>query len=427
MSFLRGHQHWAILGLVDDVHGQEDVLNILRDIRTDFPYHLNLESAPSRDRLKRAISRRMRHMPNNIPGLYRDDAVGALFELFALCSSDWSATGSAKPEEVSGGSCEEGSDSKSDNLFIGGGPGDYRGPFEEIIPETGYAFTPTTVNLDAHATDSVEEYAIQGDQPGLVHTNSGKYTPMDVGIHRQTSRIAENNVQPCQQRKDKYDWDWFKYQHANLIFNAFVDITWARYPRCRETIRLSDMIGTITKPSRTSLFSRARLQDRSPDGDWIRLDSLSLPKLRNQLQVIQSFDQDTDAIWWSPNPLDTTRLDSTEGQSRIDNQRDLRWAVYRSFDAPWQDWRGRRLAAMSASQGKHPRFSIIIREVEDLVNIADCMDFEFDTSSTTSSVCEMFGRLGASGESVCGGDLADILSAIINEPLQPNNWASGTF
>lgn len=82
---------------------------------------------------------------------------------------------------------------------------------------------------------------------------------------------------------------------------------------------------------------------------------------------------------------------------------------------------------MSASQGKYPRFSIIIRDVEDLVDIADCIDFEFDTSSTTSSVCEMFERLGASGESVGGGDLADILSAIINEPLQPNDWASGIF
>jgi hypothetical protein len=369
-------------------------------------------------------------MPSNIPDLYRDNAVGALYELFTLCHSDWSATGTAKIEEVSGGSCEEGSDSKSDSLFVGGGLGDYRGPFEEFIPETGYAFTPTTVNLDTHPTDSLEEYAIQGDQSGWVHTTSGsspQYTPMDVDIHEQIFRIVQKNVPPWQQRQDKYDWDWFKYQHANLIFNAFVDITWARYPRCRETIRLSDMIGTITSPSRTSPFPRARLQDRSPDGDWIRLDSISLPKLRNQLQVIRSFDQDTDAIWWSPSPLDTTRLDSTDSQSRIDNQRDLTWAVYRSFDAPWQDWRGRRLAAMSASQGKYPRFSIIIRDVEDLVDIADSMDFEFDTTSTTSSVCEMFEGLGASAESVSGGDLAEILSAIIIEPLQPNNWASGTF
>jgi hypothetical protein len=82
---------------------------------------------------------------------------------------------------------------------------------------------------------------------------------------------------------------------------------------------------------------------------------------------------------------------------------------------------------MSASQGKYPRFSIIIRDVEDLVDIADSMDFEFDTTSTTSSVCEMFEGLGASAESVSGGDLAEILSAIIIEPLQPNNWASGTF
>ncbi|KAJ5358705.1 uncharacterized protein N7496_011118 [Penicillium cataractarum] len=428
MSFLRGRQHWVTIGLVNDAQGQQDVLNILRGIRADFPIHLNLQSAPNCDRLKRAISRRIRNMPGNIPCLYREDALGALYELFALCRSDWSATGSARTEEVSGGSCEEGSDSESDSFFVGGGLGNYHGPFEEIIPEIGYTFTSDTVNLDAHATHPVEEYARQGDQPGWGHTNSDsspQYDPMDVVTHEQTQTIAHNQVPPWQQRQEKYEWDWFNYQHTNVIFNAFVDITWARYPRCRETIRLSDLMGKTTNLSRTSLFPRARHQSRSPDGDWIRLDSVSLPKLRNQLQVIRSLDQAKDAIWWSPDPLDTTRLDSTESQARIDNQRDLTWAVYRSFDAPWQDWRGRRLAVMSPSQGKYPRFSIIIRDVEDLVDTAESMDVEFDSSSTTSSVCEMFEGLGGSGESICGDDLADSLSAIINEPLQPNGWVSG--
>lgn len=370
-------------------------------------------------------------MPGNFPCLYREDALGALYELFTLCRWDWSATGSAKTEEVSGGSCEEGSDSGSDSLFVGGGLGNYHGLFEEIITEIGYTFPPDTVNLDTHAADSVEEYARQGDQHGWAYTNSDsspQYAPMeDVVTHEQSSKKAQNKAPPWQQRQERYDWDWFNYQHTNVIFNAFVDITWARYPRCRETIRLSDMMGATINPSHISPCSRVRHQNRSPDGDWIRLDSISLLKLRNQLQVIRSFDQDKDAIWWSPDPLDTTRLDLAESQARIDNQRDLTWAVYRSFDAPWQDWRGRRLAVMSPSQGKYPRFSIVIRDVEDLVDTAESMDLELDSSSTTSSVCEMFEGLGGSGESVCGDDLADILSAIINEPLQPNGWASGPF
>lgn len=368
-------------------------------------------------------------MPDDIPCLYREDAVGALYELFTLCRWDWSATGSAKTEELSGGSCEEGTDSGSDSLFVGGGLGNHPGPLEEIIPETGYTFTPATVDLDTHATDSVEEYARQGDQSGWAHTNSGgspQYAPMDVVTHEQTLQIAQNNVPPWQRIQERYDWDWFNYQHTNVIFNAFVDITWARYPRCQETIRLSDMMGATINPSSMSPCSRVRHQNRSPGGDWIRLDSISLPKLRNQLQVIRSFDQEKDAIWWSLDPLETTSLDSTDGQARIDNQRDLTWAVYRSFDAPWQDWRGRRLTAMSPLQGKYPRFSIIIRDV-DLVDTAESMDVEFDSSSTTSSVCEMFEGLGGSGECVCGDDLADILSAIINEPLQPNGWVSGPF
>ena len=44
---LRGHQHWATLGLINDVPGQQKVLNILLNIRANFPVQLNLKSAPS--------------------------------------------------------------------------------------------------------------------------------------------------------------------------------------------------------------------------------------------------------------------------------------------------------------------------------------------------------------------------------------------
>lgn len=216
-----------------------------------------------------------------------------------------------------------------------------------------------------------------------------------------------------------------------MIFNAFVDITWARNPRCREAIRLSDIIGPSTNPFRVKTrFSRTKQQDRSPDGDWLRLDSISLSKLRKQLQVIRSFDQQKDAIWWSPQPLNTTNISSTAGQARIDNQRDLTWAVDRSFDAPWQDWRGWRIAALRPSQEKYPRFSMIIRDVDNLVvtvvDTSESMYLDDERSSSSgSSVCEVLDRMGGVGESVCGDELADILCAIIKEPVQPNNWALG--
>jgi hypothetical protein len=424
MSSLRGYQHWATLGLINDASGQQKVLSILRNIRTNFPNQLNLQSAPSCDRLKRAISRRIWDIPGKVSYLHREDAVDALYELFKLCCIDWSDTGSANTEEGSGGSQEDEVSHENDSFFIGGKIENRETPFERLSNGSGYVLATVTGRLDTHAIDLVER---QIQVSGYTHADcdSGhQCIPMNTEPVEHSHETAQNETTSVQQRRKKYDWDWFNYQHTNVIFNAFVDITWSPYPRCRETIRLSDMMGTSTNTHRTiTSFARARHQDRSPDGDWIRLDSITLSRLCKQLQVIRSFDQEQDAIWWSLNPLNTTSLDSTEGQARIDNQRDLTWAVYRSFDAPWQEWRGRRLEAVLPSQENYPRFSIIIRDVDDLVDTSESMD----TRSPTSSVCALFEGLGGSRESVCGDELADILSAIINEPLRPNGWASGPF
>lgn len=124
MSLLGGYQYWATLGLINDAQWQWDVLKILHNIRADFPDQLNLRSAPNCEHLRRAISRRIRDIPEKIPCLHWDDAVGALYELFKLCRSDWSTTGSTKSQDVSGGSHEDGGDYGSDSLFVGDDLGD---------------------------------------------------------------------------------------------------------------------------------------------------------------------------------------------------------------------------------------------------------------------------------------------------------------
>lgn len=377
-------------------------------------------------------------MPGNVPFLHRDDAVEALYHLFILCRSDWSATTTKSvriAEEVSGGECEESGDNGSDSSFVGDDLGTRGSLFKELSPSLDSVLATDTASLGTQTSDSSEEYARQRNESRytLANSVSGHHLigdDMNMQTAEDSRESARNEATSWQQRLQRYGCDWFNYQHTNVIFNAFVDITWTRYPRCRETIRLSDIMGASTNPLRVKTpFSRTKQQDRSPDGDWIRLDTISLPKLRKQLQVIRSFDQHKDAIWWRPSPLDsTTNVNSTQGQARIDNQRDLIWAVYRSFDAPWQDWRGRRLAAMRPSQEDYPRFSIIIQDVDDLVDTivdtSESMDLDDDCSSSSgSSVCGLLDRMGGFGESVCGDDLADILSAIIKEPFRPNDWA----
>jgi hypothetical protein len=83
---------------------------------------------------------------------------------------------------------------------------------------------------------------------------------------------------------------------------------------------------------------------------------------------------------------------------------------------------------MRPSQEDYPRFSIIIQDVDDLVDTivdtSESMDLDDDCSSSSgSSVCGLLDRMVGFGESVCGDDLADILSAIIKEPFRPNDWA----
>jgi hypothetical protein len=432
MSSLRGYQHWATLGLINDIPGQQDILDILRNIRADFPNKLNLQSAPNCARLRRAISRRIREMPANIPLLHRDETAEALYELFKLCRSDWSATTtrSVRIAEVSGGDCEDNSDNESDSSFVWDDLGNRGSPFTELSSGSDSVSATDTASLGIQASDSNEEYARQ--RHGSVYTHADSVSghrstgdDMNMQTAEHSHETAQTEATPWKQKLHHHEWGWFNYQHTYVIFNAFVDITWTRYPRYRESIRLSDMMGTSTDTFHAGTpFPRTRQQDRSPDGDWIRLDSVSLYKLLKQLQVSRSSDQHKDAIGWSSSALATTDVNSTEGQVRIDNLRDLTWAVCRSFDAPWQDWRGRRIGATRPSQENYPRFSIIIREVDDLVDTSESMDLDDDRSRYSGfSICGLLEGIDGCGESVCGDDLADILSAIIKEPLRPNDWA----
>ena len=434
MSLLRGYQHWATLGLLNDVQGQQDVRYVLHNIYDDFPEELNLKSAPTYDRLRRAIARRIRDMPAKILCLHRDDAVGALYELFKLCRSDWSSPPSAKSQDVSGGGHDDGDDNSSEILFVESSIRNGVGSSEGLPISQGDKVAIATTNLATQASDPDDEYAGQTNGSRYTHadSDSNQQRPCtDVVLHNRSHVIARGVTRSRRRRQEKHGWDQFDYQHNNVVFNAFVDITWARYPRCCETIRLSDMLGRIPhspspqEPQKTQ-STRGRYQNRSPDGDWIRLDTISLSRMCKQLQLMRSFERENDAIWWSKSPLNTTSLDSVAGQIRVDNQRDLIWAVYRSFDAPWQEWRGRRCTPMVPSRGKCPHFSIIIRDTGDLIDTFESMDFENDGTAFGPSGCESVEGSGGSEEpeSVSTGDeLADILSAIINEPVQSNTWA----
>jgi hypothetical protein len=80
------------------------------------------------------------------------------------------------------------------------------------------------------------------------------------------------------------------------------------------------------------------------------------------------------------------------------------------------------------SQENFPRFSIVIRDVDDLVDTvvdtSESMDLDDHCSSSSgSSICGLLDRMSRFGESVCGDYLADILSAIIMDPVRPNDWA----
>lgn len=369
-------------------------------------------------------------MPTKILSLHRDDAVGALYELFKLCRSDWSRPASAKSQDVSGGSDEDADDNTNKIHFvegdIGNGVGSVEGQGDKVAIATTY--------LATQVSDPGDEYARQTKCSRYKNADNDsiqKRPCMDVVLHNRRHVMARGVTRSHRRRQEKQGWDQFDYQHTNVVFNAFVDITWARYPRCRETIRLSDMLGRIPhspsprgpeKPQST----RRGYQNRSPDGDWIRLDMISLAQICKQLQLIRSFDRENDVIWWSRSPLNTTSLDSVAGQIRVDNQRDLIWAVYWSFDAPWQEWRGRRCTSMVPTRGRCPHFSIIIRDTGDLVDTFKSMNFEDDGTASGSRVCESVEGSGRSEEpeSIPTGDeLADILSAIINEPVQSNTWA----
>lgn len=349
MSSLRGYQSWATLGLMNDTPSQQKVLNILHNIRANLPNKLNLQSAPSCDRIKRATSRRICDLPGKAPSLHREAAVEALYAPFKICCSDWSEEGAANTEQ-SNENCEDRGNHADDSLLLKGNLKKHGTCFERLSNATDSAFATVPGRHDTHGPGLVEEYDKHAQLFGHTHADSDSdhqcISTNRRPIVQSPHEMAQNKINASQQRHKEYDWDWFNYQHANVIYNAFVDITWAHYPRCRETMRLSDLMGTSVNAHRTTApFTRARHQDRSPDGDWIRLDSISLTKLHKQLQVIRSFDQQQNVIWWSSTPLDMPSIDLTEGQARIDNQRDLTWAVYRSFDARWQEWRGRRIAA----------------------------------------------------------------------------------
>lgn len=373
-------------------------------------------------------------MPAEILCLHRDDAVDALYELFKLCRSDWSAPASAKSQDVRVCSDEDGDDNTSEILFVEGDIGNGVGSFGGLAASQGDNVAIATTNLATQVSDPGDEYAGQTNSSRYPHadSDSNQQRPCtDVVLHSRSHVMARDVTRSRRRRQEKHGWDQFDYQHTNVVFNAFVDITWARYSRCRETIRLSDMLGRLPhspspqEPQKTQ-STRGRYQTRSPDGDWIRLDMISLSRICKQLQLIRSFDRENDSIWWSNSPLTTTSLDSVAGQIRVDNQRDLIWAVYRSFDAPWQEWRGRRCTSMVPSRGKCPHFSIIIRDTGDLVDTFESMDFEDDGTASGSNGCESVEGSGGSEEpeSVStGDDLADILSAIINEPVQSNTWA----
>lgn len=81
---------------------------------------------------------------------------------------------------------------------------------------------------------------------------------------------------------------------------------------------------------------------------------------------------------------------------------------------------------MLPSQERCPRFSMIIRDTGDLVDTFEFMGLENDATASGSSGCESVEGSGGSEEpeSVSSGDdLAEILNAIINEPVQSNGWA----
>jgi hypothetical protein len=101
-------------------------------------------------------------MPGNVPFLHRDDAVEALYHLFILCRSDWSATTTKSvriAEEVSGGECEESGDNGSDSSFVGDDLGTRGSLFKELSPSLDSVLATDTASLGTQTSDSSEEYA----------------------------------------------------------------------------------------------------------------------------------------------------------------------------------------------------------------------------------------------------------------------------
>ncbi|EPS25954.1 hypothetical protein PDE_00890 [Penicillium oxalicum 114-2] len=317
--------------------------------------------------------------------------------------------------------------------------------------------------------------------------------------------------------------DDFKHHRLNIIFNAFLEIIFfEQVPQNplgrhhRERLRLSDLIGsrksiearssssssspfvqdvhhqtTPTSSTNSSPKSQNQSQSQSqkestlhhppskpnfpltsPDGNWLPLNSISLTRLHDHLHLIShSFNHSSHTIWWDPRPWNTgtnsmsdihhtVKGGTKQGRFPVTDQRNLVWAVYRSFDAPWHRWRGRTVSADSPVAcacacseeefGGLPRFSIIVRckkvegekgKVEDEDRSGDVeacahddMDLMMDRIgndgvddcanelNSNALECAMQidideGNERLAGDIVRSDELEKILCAIINEPL----------
>ncbi|KAJ5491476.1 hypothetical protein N7539_003043 [Penicillium diatomitis] len=138
----------------------------------------------------------------------------------------------------------------------------------------------------------------------------------------------------------------------------------------------------------------------------------------------------------SSNPAPRHSIHSKQGPFAVTNPRDLTWAIYRSFDAPWQQWRGRRTSAALPCSGENPRvphFSIIIRgknDADDGVGGVDDDDDDVhagvnvqpgetwrETGADPDMDVEMEGVEERIENRLTGDELAMVLRAIIREPV----------
>lgn len=145
-------------------------------------------------------------MPAKILCLHRDDALGALYELFKLCRSDWSAPASAKSQDVSGGSDEDGDDNTSEILFVESDIGIGVGSFEGFVISQGDKVAIATTNLPTQVSDPGDEYARQTNISVYAHadSDSNQQRPCtDVVLHNRRHVIARrrNQISPTETRK----------------------------------------------------------------------------------------------------------------------------------------------------------------------------------------------------------------------------------